>query len=184
MYKALNQFFFIESDTVNYDSVIQDFIDGKTVFTIATTDVVKKLETAKQEGTLNFDYGIAMMPDVSGDLKSRSMSVTNTVAVNGYSRHKELANKFAAYLVDECADTLYEKTGRVSANLRADTDNGALQIFKLEYAESIPLPKMMETGNYWLLLERLFAKVWNGEDVTALTQELKLLLSFQTDPVQ
>ena len=72
----------------------------------------------------------------------------------------------------------------MAANLHADTDNGALQIFRLEYAESIPLPKMMETGNYWLLLERLFAKVWNGEDVTAITQELKLLLSFQTDPVQ
>ena len=31
---------------------------------------------------------------------------------------------------------------------------------------------MMETGNYWLLLERLFARVWNGEDEAALTQEL------------
>lgn len=181
VYKALNQFFFIESDTVTYESVIQDFIDGKTVFTIATTDVVERLEKAKQEGVLGYDYGIAMMPDVSSELQSRSMSVTNTVAINGYSRHKELANKFAAYLVDECADSLYEKTGKVSANLHTDTDNGALQIFKLEYAESVPLPKMMETGNYWLLLERLFAKVWNGEDVTALTQELKILLSFQTE---
>lgn len=184
VYKALNQFFFIESDTVTYESVIQDFMDGKTVFTIATTDVVNRLETAKQEGTLNYDYGIAMMPDVSEELRSRSMSVTNTVVVNGYSRHKELANKFAAYLVEECADSLYAKTGKVSANLRADTDNGALQIFKMEYAKSVPLPKMMETGNYWLLLERLFAKVWDGADVTALTQELKLLLSFQSDSIQ
>ena len=43
VYKALNQFFFIESDTVTYDSVIQDFIDGKTMFTIGTTDVGKRL---------------------------------------------------------------------------------------------------------------------------------------------
>ena len=69
----------------------------------------------------------------------------------------------------------------MSANLRAEADNEALQAFKMEYAESVPLPKMMETGNYWLLLERLFAKVWSGDDVTALTQELKLLLSFQTE---
>lgn len=184
VYKALNQFFFIEPDSVTYDSVIQDFIDGKTVFTIATTDVVNSLETARQEGTLNFDYGIAMMPDVSSELQSRSMSVTNTVAVNGYSRHKELANKFAAYLVNECAGSLYEKTGKAAASLHADTDNGALQIFKLEYAESVPLPKMMETGNFWLLLERLFAKVWSGDDVTALTQELNLLLSYQTETLQ
>ena len=181
VYKALNQFFYIEPDTVTYESVIQDFIEGKTVFTIATSDVVERLEQAKQEGTLNFEYGVAMMPDVSDKLQSRSMSVTNTVAVNGYSTHRELANKFAAYLVDECAGSLYEKTGKVSANLRAEADNEALQAFKMEYAESVPLPKMMETGNYWLLLERLFAKVWSGDDVTALTQELKLLLSFQTE---
>ena len=31
---------------------------------------------------------------------------------------------------------------------------------------------MMETGNFWLQLEILFSKVWNGADVTTLVQEL------------
>ncbi|MDE7353415.1 MAG: extracellular solute-binding protein [Acetatifactor sp.] len=179
VYKALNQFFYIESDTVTYESVIQDFMDGKLVFTIATSNVVERLAQAKAEGTLTFDYGFAPMPEVSGTLKSRSMSVTTAVAVNGYSSHKELANRFAAYLVDECADTLYEKTGKVSANWNADKDNGPLQIFRQEYAKSVSLPKMMETGNYWLLLERLFARVWNGEDEAALTQELSEQIASQ-----
>lgn len=172
VYKALNQFFYIESDTVTYDSVIQDFIDGKTVFTIGTTDVVKRLEEAKADGSFTCDYGIAVMPEVSGELASRSLSVTNTVAINGYSEHKELANRFAAYLVGEYAQNLYERTGKVSANINANTDNGALQIFMEEYADSVPLPKMMETGNFWLQLENLFAKVWNGEDVASLVQQL------------
>ena len=184
VYKALNQFFFIESDTVSYESVLQDFIDGKTVFTIATTDAVQRLAQAKSVGELAFDYGVAMMPDVSAELQSRSMSVTNAVAVNGYSRHKELANKFAAYLVDECADSLYDKTGKVPANLYAAAEEGSLAVFKLEYAESVPLPKMMETGNFWLQLERLFAKVWNGEDVTAQVQELAARIAAQTSAVQ
>lgn len=180
VYKSLNQFFSIESDTVSYENALQDFIDGKTVFTIVTTDAAKRLAQSKSAGELAFDYGIAMMPDVSSELQSRSMSVTTAVAVNGYSCHKELANRFAAYLTDECADTLYEKTGRVAASLTADTDNGALQIFKLEYAESVPLPKMMETGNFWLQLERLFAQVWDGEDVTAQVQELADRIAAQT----
>lgn len=179
VYKALNQFFFIESDTVTYESVIQDFLDGKLVYTIATTDVVEKLAKAKEDGSFAFDYGLAPMPDVSPELRSRSMSVTNCVAVNGYSSHKELANRFAAYLVGECADMLYERTGKVSANRNANTDNGALQILMQEYADSTSLPKMLETGNYWLYLERLFARVWNGEDVTALVQELDQQITFQ-----
>lgn len=172
VYKALNQFFYIESDTVSYDSVIQDFIDGKTVFTIGTTDVVKRLEEAKAEGSFAYEYGIAPMPDVGTELKSRSLSVTNAVAVNGYSEHQELANRFAAYLVGEYAAGLYERTGRVSANLNVNTGSGALQMFMTEYAESVPLPKMMETGNFWLQLETLFSKVWNGADVASLVQAL------------
>ena len=74
---------------------------------------------------------------------------------------------------------LYERTGKVPASLAANGDNGALQIFRQEYADSVPLPKMMETGNYWLYLERLFARVWNGADVTALVQELQEQISFQ-----
>lgn len=181
VYKALNQFFFIESDTVTYDSVLQDFIDGKTVFTIVTTDAAARLAEAKESGELAFDYGFAMMPDVSPELQSRSMSVTKAVAVNGYSENKELANRFAAYLVTECADSLYERSGKVSANRNADMQNGALQIFMLEYGESIPLPKMMETGNFWLQLERLFARVWNGADVTALVEELSNQIVSQTE---
>lgn len=172
VYKALNQFFYIESDTVTYDSVVQEFIDGKIVFTIGTTDVLAKLEAAKADGSLAYEYGIAPMPDISDELASRSMSVTNAVVVNGYSQQRELANKFAAYLTTEYADTLYERTGKASANRNVNTEDAGLQQFFAEYAESIPLPKMMATGNFWLQLEVLFAKVWNGEDVTTLVQEL------------
>ena len=179
MYKFLYQFFYIESDGVDYESVIEDFCEGKIVFTIATTDVAKRLADAEAEARFGYGYGIAPMPDVNGELKSRSMSVTNVVAVNGYSKHKTLANRFAAYLTDECADTLYSRTGRVSANLKADQDNYDLQVFKSEYAESISMPKMMKTANFWLQLEGLFSKVWNGADVTEAVEELENTIAIQ-----
>lgn len=174
VYKALNQFFFIESDTVTYDSVIQDFIDGKTMFTIGTTDVVKRLEDAKADSSLTFNYGIARMPDVSAELQSRSLSVTGAAVINGYSEHKELADRFAAYLSEEYADGLYERSGKMPVSIHAaeNADNGALTIFANEYADSVSLPKMLETGNFWMQLEVLFSKVWNGEDVTTLVQQL------------
>lgn len=175
-YTALNQFFFIEPEEVTYESVVSDFLEQKIMFTIVTTDIAKRIEEAQADGTLHFQYGAALMPAVSEELESRSVSVTQAVAVNGYSEHAALANQFAAYLVGECANDLYAKTGKVSANLSADADNGLLQIFKMEYADSAPLPKMMETGHYWLLLERLFSKAWTGTDVTALLQELEILL--------
>ncbi len=184
VYKALNQFFFIESDTVTFDSVVEDFINGKVVFTIATTDVIEKLEQAKAEGTLAYDYGIATLPAVSSTLESRSLSVTSAVVVNGYSRQKELANEFAAYLVTQRSEDFYERTGRLSANLKAEAENEAVQTFMAEYADSVSLPKMMATSNFWIQLEVLFSKVWNGSDVAELVQELSDQIQAQIQAIE
>ena len=172
VYKALNQFFSMESDTITYDSVLQDFIDGKILFTVATTDAIRRLDEAREDGSFVYEYGVATMPEVSEELESASLSVTGAVAVNGYSEHKELANGFAAYLVYDCAEELYEKTGKLPARNGTDEDNGPAQIFKLEYADSVSLPKLMETGNFWLQMEVLFSKVWNGAEVEPLVSEL------------
>ena len=107
------------------------------------------------------------------------MSVTTGVAVNSYSQHEELANRFAAYLVGECAESLYDRTGKVPAKLGTQAGDAALQVFQAEYADSIPLPKMMETSNFWMQLEGLFSKVWNGADVTQLVQELAAQIDIQ-----
>lgn len=179
VYQALNQFFSIESDTVTYESVMDDFVNGRIVFTIGGTDAIRRVEQAKADGVFTHDYGVAVMPNINKMLASRSLSVTNVVAVNSYSEHKELANKFAAFLVDEYAGELYERTGKVASNVKINQDNGALQICMLEYANSISLPKMMEIGNLWLQMEALFAKVWNGEVVTPLLEELSEQISTQ-----
>lgn len=172
IYQALNQFFYIESDSVTYDSVVQDFMEGKIVFTVATTDVLERLEKAKEEGTFVYEYGVAGVPKPSAELEGRSLSVTSCVAVNGYSEHKELANAFAAYLTGGYYEGLYERTGKVSANLAANQDNAYLAAFMEEYKTADSLPKMIETSNFWIQLEILFSRVWEGEDADTLLREL------------
>lgn len=179
VYQALNQFFSMESDTITYESVIQDFIDGRIMFTVATTDVISRLEEAKEDGSFGYEYGITTMPEVSEELGSASMSVTGAVAVNGYSEHRELANAFAAYLVYDCAEELYERSGKLAARDGVDMDNGPAQVFKMEYADSVSLPKLMETGNFWLQMEVLFSKVWNGADAGELLSELSEQIATQ-----
>lgn len=173
IYQGLNQFFSIDSSKVSYTSVLQEFLEGKLVFTIATTDAAAVLAKAREEGSFAYDYGVALIPDPSDELKGRSMSVTSAVAVNGYSKHRELANAFAAFLVNDYAGNLYEYTGKASANKNVNLDNGALQMFLEEYEDSMPLPKLMEASNYWIQLEVLFARVWNGDDISSLVEQLE-----------
>lgn len=176
-YQNLNQFFSIEADEVTYDSVLEEFIAGKIMFTIVSSDAAAQLESAAADGTFTYEYAFATMPDVSAELRSRSMSSTGCVAVNGYSEHKDLANAFVQYLVAYEADSLYDRIGRLPARSGVVTD--ALAVFEQEYAESVSMPKMMETGNYWMQLEVLFSKVWNGEDADSLLQELAEQISAQ-----
>ena len=181
VYKNLNQFFYIESDTVSYESVTQDFIDGKLVFTIATTDAVVRLAEAKANGTFAYEYGAATIPDPGEELKGCSLSVTNAVAVNGYSENKELANRFAAYLAGEYAGNLYDRAGKCPANYNVIHTEKLLDVFYQGYERSVSLPKIMETSNFWMELEVLFSKVWNGADTTVVLNEMEQQMSVQIE---
>ncbi len=178
-YEALTQFFDIAADTVSYEAVVQELLEGKIMFSIATTDIVESIRTAEAEGTYGYDYEVAVMPDINEDLQSRSLSITGTAVVNGYSTQKELANRFASYLAGEFAGEIYARTGKPSANLHANTDDEMLQVCMQEYAGSISIPKMMATGNFWMQAEILFSKVWNGGDIAALIQELDTQIYYQ-----
>lgn len=179
VYQNLNQFFSIDADEVAYDSVIQEFMEGKLVFTTATTDIIRKLEDAKANKEFTFDYGIAEIPDLNDELTSKSLSVTNSIVVNGYCDKKEEANRFARYLVCDNADSIYERTGKIAANKNVVYDNSNITVFQKEYADSVPMPKMMATSNYWIQLEITFAHVWSGEDVSGQLQNLSELIMTQ-----
>lgn len=165
-YQALHDYFSIESSEITYDSVIKSFIDGKTVFTIGGYDLVETLAEATADGTFAYEYGFSEMPNITSEIPSASLSVTTLASVNGFSSQKDLAQKFALYLTRDEAGVFTELTGLASCSRQFGMDGGADQIYALEYAGSVSLPKMMETENFWMQLETVFARIWEGADVT------------------
>ena len=171
-YQNLNNFFSIDTSAISYESTLNDFMEGKVVFTVATSDAVATLEQAKQDETFAYEYGFVTTPSFKEEEPSSSLSVTNCVAINGYSTNQEVANDFARFLTCEYNEILYDRSGKVSAQKDMEYPYEALQVFAREYETSVPIPKMLETGNYWLKLEALFAEIWNGADAN---EELKTL---------
>ena len=168
VYQDLNQFFSIDTKEISYDGVLQEFMDGKIVYTVATSDALSKIETAKAEGNFAYEYGISMLPDVSDELASASLSVTQCVVVNGYSEKKDMANDFAVYLTQHASDTLFDRTGKLPVGNVGDTYADAnREAFLQEYKSSVPMPKMIETSNFWVELEITFARIWGGEDANS-----------------
>ena len=172
VYQNLNQFFSIDPDEVSYSGVLQEFMEGKIVYSMVTTDAIGKLEEAIAQGKFPYEYGVTTIPDVSETIKSRSLSVTSAVVINGLSEDKEAANAFAKYIVFDHVDSLYPRTGKVPSKSGVVFENEQLYPAMEEYATSIPMTKMVEASNFWVQLEITFAKVWVGEDVNAQVKTL------------
>ena len=173
VYQNLNQFFSIDPKEISYDGVLQDFLEGKIVYTVATTDALSKLKKAREEGTFSYEYGVTRVPDVSGELGSASLSVTQCVGVNGYSAKKDMANEFAVYLTQYNTRELYARTGKLPVHCEGDTyDDPNAAAFLEEYTRSVPMPKMIETSNFWVQLEIAFDRIWEGADAN---EELRAL---------
>ncbi|MCR4763788.1 MAG: extracellular solute-binding protein [Lachnospiraceae bacterium] len=172
IYQQLGQFFAIDPDLVTGDTIWQDFCEGRIVFTIATTDAVRKLAELESAGETRFSYGAAPLFDLTDNLPTRALSVTSCLVINGFSEHESEANRFAAWLTAEGANDLYARSGKVSIRNRAyyceekeiaDLISAYLSV----YNDSVPMPKMIETSNYWIRLETAFTDIWNGGDVNA-----------------
>lgn len=181
VYQDLNQFFSIDTKETNYDTILQEFLDGKTIYTIATSDCMKKLQEAKDNGMFAYEYGIANVPDINSELMTKGMSVTNAMVINGYSKHKEAAARFIGYLANADGNELYEKTGKLPARVQKQYANDNMVAFVQNYVKSAPMPKMVETSNFWVELEICFAKVWGGADANnelkALSEQIKTQLA-------
>ena len=184
VYQNINQFFSIDSKSVNYDNILDDFIKGKTVFTVATTDAIAKIKSARENGEFEYEYGVAVLPDISSTLKARGLSETSTIVINGYSMKKEAANDFAEYLAYTKSADLYKKAGKISCLKNVEYEDSEITNIMQEYEKSVPLPKMIEASNYWVQLEIAFTKIWNGEDPDATLKELNDTIGSQIEEIE
>lgn len=171
-FQELNQYFSIETRDVNYDSVMQDFLEGKIVFTVAGTEAVNRMAKAQADGSFAYEYGFYSMPDLTEELKSRSLSITTCIAVNGYTKLEKQANDFARFMMEDWTSglKLQETTGKMPVYGFPEYDEN--HTFAAMYEESMPIPKMMTTGNFWVQMEIAFTNIWEGGDANALLKSL------------
>ncbi len=168
IFQDLTEFFYVDPDEVDADSILEEFLEGKVLFTIMDINHALKLEEAAAEGTMTYDYGYSVIPHPSDVWMGAALSVTQVVVVNEYSEHAEAAAAFAAFLTEEYGrevENLYTSTGHVSANKTVEKTTELEEVFSREYERSTCLPKNPAAGNFWMLLENTFRNVWEGENI-------------------
>lgn len=167
VFQDFNQFFSIDTEVTDYNRVTEDFIAGKLVFTVAGTDILEKLEAAKADGSFPYEYGVTTIAMLNGDLKSKGLSITRCAVVNGYSDNKESAEDFAKFLSFDYAENMYNRTGKMSARKLDNDPYPQMAGIRSTYDNSVAIPKIVESSNYWILAEMMFTNIWDGEDVNS-----------------
>lgn len=163
-YHNLNQIFSIDINNSSYDDIITRFSQGKIVYTIAGTDIIKKLD----EQQTHVSYGLCMMPDMNGELKTKTLAVTNVAVVNPYAADTRLADDFADYISYKMAEEMYELTGKPSGRKDIAYDDNQINVMVDQYEKSVNLPKLMEAGDFGAKLESVLNGIWTGGDIAAL----------------
>ena len=171
-YQKLNTYFAIDAGSVNYESIIEDFIAGKMLFTVVTSDAVTRITKAQESGECPYEYGAADIPALNDFYDTRTMSVTDCVVINGYSEHVPEAADFAEFLVSGTDESIFRQTGKLPARTIPHYEDERLAVFFDVYTASVPMPKMIETSNLWMRLEIAFTQIWNGADSNQTLKEM------------
>lgn len=166
-YQSLHEYFSMDVDTSTYEQVKSELADGTLVYGIVKTDVLKELST------YGSSYALCPVPPLSGDLSVQNLSVTYGAFVSDYTKQSEFANLFAAYLSYEYAANQFGLSQHVSARSDLErTDTNDTVIYQ-QYCQTIPVPKALENGDFWIYTEICFKNIWNGNDVTTELNQLQ-----------
>lgn len=156
-YKELNQSMYFDAQEVNYDSMLQSFLEGRLLYMIGKTESLPLLQ---QSG---MNYGISAIPPLTDELDSRGISVNYVAAVNPYSSSPGLAMELAEYIADGYADRCYELSGKLPCKrLKAYAAEEFAHAVDA-YENSVQLPKLMDTTNFWVELEAAMSNIWKAE---------------------
>ena len=174
VFQDFKQFFSMEIDEYSYDDLLKEFEEGKILFLQADTSAINKLEAAKksEENPFTYEYGITSIGMVNDELKSQGLSVTKIVSVNGMSEHKEKAEDFAKFLTVDYSSNLYSRAGKLACNYQKEYQYPQIEDAVRTYENSVSLPKIVETSNFWVLTEMVYTKAWDGENVNLLLRGL------------
>ncbi|MFR6589592.1 MAG: sugar ABC transporter substrate-binding protein [Gallintestinimicrobium sp.] len=180
-YQKLSQFFSIDAATSSYDQVGR-ILDGKLVYTIAPPIFWIGLCRRRQTEAL---WNTAQRPcRISVKRFLPRYFVTGSIVVNGYGKHQDEADNFAAWLCTDSADKLFDRSTLVPAKKSAAQQTEEMAAFWQEYSQTVPVPKLMATANFWVQMEIAETKIWEGENVSDVLKDLSEKIMTQVTGTQ
>lgn len=156
-YKQLNQSLYFDAAEVDYNALIERFLNGAVLYTIGGTNSLRALEASE------FAYGISPLPSLTDELDSKSVSVNYIAVVNPYSKDTEQAGALAAFITDSYTEQCYALSGKLPCKRLDSYPNEEFEHVMDAYENSAQMPKLLDTTNFWVELEVAMNNIWKAE---------------------
>lgn len=169
-YQQLSEYYSVKIDKSNYDDIKTEIADGDIIFAIARDDILSIVDV--EEGK----YELALVPALTDELESGSLSITYGASVSYFSDQKDAARLFASFLSYEYSEnlfTLINKTGCKGSINRVSENEAFLYS---QYLLSDSVPKTMEMSEFWAYSQITLDKIWEGADVQTELNALQALI--------
>ena len=162
-YKNLIAFFSIDIESVDFYSCVNDFENGRTIYTVADVEMLNRINNDIAEKSLPLDYGVLPFLDYNDNCATSPLSVTTSVAVNPFSKNIEIAESFAKYVTFTNASELMKMTGYPACRNLDNMSEYEQQMY-YSYDKSTPKLKIMYSDEFYALLEVTMHLMANDED--------------------
>ena len=156
-YISIIDYFSINTEE-KYDDIINKFIEGKYLSTIASTyDLDTILES-------DAECEMGAFPDYNELDTSSPLSITQCLVVNPNSDYVSIASDFARFTTYETASILYEMTGTLSSRRNIKYENAELEKIYDSYEKSDCKNKLQYGEQVYPLIEIALHNIIAGND--------------------
>ncbi len=141
--------FSIDADAVSEESIIENFLSGRTLCAIIDTNSLAELE--------DYSYSLMELPALNEELLASACGLTDMLVVNDFSESADEASDFAEFVTAELSGELHGTSGRYSVFLPDDADE-VEKIAYRAYESSVPAPNSQDARDFWVNLKETIAE--------------------------
>lgn len=171
-YVKLKEYFSIEMENVSDRKIKQDFVKGKIVYTIAG------MEYFNYFSKKDVEFAVSKFPHLNEELSTKALATTNVLVVNPFTDYQRETEKLAMYMTYDNPQKVYELSGRLSPAIYDYEDENLNKILEC-YADSVVMPKLMNTLDYKQRLTVTLNNIWNGAKIKDSLNNLKSEMSIE-----
>lgn len=135
--------FSVDAQNVSEDSIIENFLSGKTISAIIDTNSLYKLS--------DYSYSLVEMPNLNEELPAYPCAITDMLVVNDFSNEGKEASEFAYFATVTMASQLHELSGHYSVIPSSDSE-WVEQVAYLSYNSAVLAPDSQDAKDFWVQL--------------------------------